>query len=396
MSSNRRARALRRKRIRSKRKGNRFKKPWSTKKKVIVIIASVISLIILLALGYVAWVFSNLADQVKVNKANLNINSDISHEKGYLNIALIGVDSRQVNKYDDEDARADTMIIASLNQETKEIKLVSVYRDTVLRMPGSGELNKANAAYSLDGGYEGTLSLLNENLDMDISNFVAVDFKALADLVDAVGGVEIDVKQREIWALNGLATEVSKVTGKKKISVMHAGKQTLNGVQATAYARIRKIDTDYKRTERQRIVLEAVMKKAQHGGFRTVNKIVSKIFPEIITSFSKGDIIKYGKDVTRYKLVETAGFPFEKTDGTVSGLGSVVAPVNLTKNVIELHKYLFNKDDFTPSSTVTEISNAVYERTMSIQPADQDASITDTSKTNTVGSDGTTIDANGD
>ena len=300
-------------------------------------------------------------DTVELDADKLNI-SEKARERGtgYLNVALFGVDSRE-NELG-EGTRSDTIMIASLNRETLEVKISSVYRDTLLQQ-SDNTLNKANAAYSF-GGPEAAVAMLNKNLDMDIEHYVTVNFNALIDVIDAVGGVEIDVTEEELPYVNGYAVEIIKSTGKDSGGVNEPGLQTLNGVQATAYARIRyTAGDDFKRAERQRDVLTKVIEKLQGASLSQINKIIDKVFPEVSTNFTLTEILDYALDAFDYKLVETTGFPFDKSTDTLNNIGSVVIPVTLESNVQQLHEFFFGTGDgYTPSSTVATISGNIVAK----------------------------------
>ncbi len=153
----------------------------------------------------------NKLSSVKLDTDKLNISDEVKHEKGYTNVALFGLDSRENDL--GKGNRSDTIIIASLNNDTKEVKLVSIYRDTLLELD-DGSYNKANSAYSF-GGPEGAVSLINRNLDMNIEKYVTVNFNALVDVIDAVGGLDLELTHDEVGHMNNYCVETSKVTGKK-------------------------------------------------------------------------------------------------------------------------------------------------------------------------------------
>ncbi len=345
---------------RGRRKKNRGFASWSLGKKIASIAGG--TFLVVAAAGAVL-LASKLAkiDTVELDADKLNISEEARERgTGYLNVALFGVDSREGEL--ETDTRSDTIMIASLNRETLEVKISSVYRDTLLQQ-SDGTLNKANSAYAY-GGPEAAIAMLNENLDMDIEHYVTVNFNSLIDVIDAVGGVEIDVQEEEIQYINGYATEIIKVTGKDSIGVSQAGLQTLNGVQATAYARIRyTTGDDFKRAERQRDVLTKVVEKLQGASLSQINKIIDKVFPEVSTNFTLTEILDYALDAFDYKLGETTGFPFDKSTDTLNNIGSVVIPVTLESNVQQLHEFFFGTEDgYTPSSTVSTISGNIVAK----------------------------------
>ena len=202
--------------------------------------------------------------------------------------------------------------------------------------------------------------MLNKNLDLDIQNYVTVDFKALADTVDLLGGIEIDIKEEEIQYMNEFLEETAQVAGKETNFIEYAGNQKLDGSQAVTYARIRSTaGGDYTRTERQRLVLEKVFEKVLHTKLGTINKIIDEVFPQVSTSFSLKDMIGLAAGVTQYQLGETKGFPFELTDGNVNGVGSSVIPLGFSENVQELHAFLYPKDEYIVSEKVKEIAGEI-------------------------------------
>ena len=205
--------------------------------------------------------------------------------------------------------------------------------------------------------------MLNKNLDLDIQDYSTVDFAAIANAIDLLGGIEIDLKPEEIAPLNKFVKETARVAGKKAHTVSEAGLQQLDGVQATTYARIRSTaGGDFTRTERQRLVIEKIAEKAQQSDLATINKIIDELFPTIKTSFTATEILSYAKDFMKYKIGDSSGFPFDKTTATISGLGSIVIPVDLESNVQELHKFLYDKEGYDPSAEVKNISSAIVAR----------------------------------
>lgn len=343
-------------RNRRRRKAKKGFGSWSVGKKIAAILGGTLVILLTAGIGLLASKMGKI-ETTTLDTSALNISEEVEYnETGYLNVALFGLDAR------DEDpemgSRSDTIMIASLNRETKEVKIVSVFRDTLLQQ-SDGTYNKANAAYSF-GGAEEAVAMLNKNLDMDIKHYVAVDFAAMVDVIDAIGGIDIDVQEEEIPYINGYAVEIIENTGIDTWAVEQAGLQTLTGVQATAYARIRyTAGDDYRRTERQREVVEKIVQKAQGSNLTTINKIIDRVFSKIETNFTMTEILAYAKDALKYKLGEMGGFPYEKTADTLSGVGSTVIPLTLESNVIELHRFFFGEDGYSPSSMVRIISGDI-------------------------------------
>lgn len=344
-----------RRRMRRPKRGFSAWAPW---KKALAIAGGVVVLIMTAGVVFAATKLSKI-ETTKLDASKLNISTEVEYNQtGYLNVALFGLDTRE-NEVE-EGERSDTIIVASLNRETKEVRLCSIYRDTVLQQDDE-TYNKANSAYSF-GGAEEAVAMLNKNLDMDIQHYVTVNFSALIDVIDALGGIEIDLTEEEVNATNGYATETAKVTGNEKVVLTQPGLQTLDGVQGVSYCRIRNTTgDDFRRTERQRAVLEQIVKKAQTADLSTINRIIDKVFPQISTNFTLTETLAYAKDAFDYRLTQMDGFPFEKSTATLSGIGSAVLPESLLSNVVQLHTFFFGEDGYSPSSIVNGISSEVTQ-----------------------------------
>jgi len=334
-----------------------------------------------------------------VNKINFNsfeeedagINEDLSDESleyldGYTNIALFGLDNRAEGNY--KGGQSDTIIIASINDETKEVKLISVYRDTLLNV-GNDTFTKANSAYA-KGGVERAIQMLNANLDLNITEYVCVDFIALVEVIDALGGVDIDLTQQEAEIINTMLFELDELMGETHDLVWFGGYQTLTGAQATSYARIRATaGSDFTRTSRQRIVLEAMLNKAKKADVGTLIEICNVAFDDISTSLSLTELTDLAKDVRSYSIASTSGFPFEMTAIDIPEKGNCVVPINLSKNVSDLYAYLFGAENYAPSETVQFISDYIVETT----GVNSESTAINTDKYNdTAGQEGTVFD----
>ena len=314
-------------------------------------------LLLLVVFAEIAVVYSKIdkMDFKNLDPDKLSINEGYEYdETGYLNVALFGLDKRE--NVEEMGTRSDTIIIASLNRETKEVKMSSVYRDTLLQMD-DGTYNKANAAYAF-GEEEEAVAMLNRNLDMDITHYVTVDFSAMVDMIDAVDGIDVEVTEEEIPYLNNYACEIIENTGVDTWGITEPGYQHLTGVQATAYARIRATEgDDYRRTERQRLVLTKIAEKAQAVSLSSLNMMIDRVLPKVRTNFTLPEILAYAKDVKKYTIGETLGFPFDLDTMYYGEAGDSVVPNNLEDNVKQLHEFLFGEDGYSPSSTVSEISD---------------------------------------
>lgn len=276
--------------------------------------------------------------------------------KGYVNIALLGVDSRKMDKTNLADNNTDCMMIISLNTKTNEVSLLSVYRDTYLPVDDDGNFGKINSAFQ-NGGAAQTMQSLNQAMDLDISNYVLFNFKMVSDLVNAVGGITVDVKDYEIQQLNKYTIQTANNIGQKKYNlVTKPGKQKLEGVQAVSYGRIRKgVGDDYKRTSRMRVVVTKVMNKVKGSSVTKLNKIMDICLKQCETSLSNSDMLNLAMRLSKMKIKQSVGWPFEVTEG-YANQQAVVYPDNLLENVKELHKKLFGQKNYEPTSTVKEIA----------------------------------------
>ena len=344
-------------------KGSRgAKKKAARKKKRMMIFGIEIAVILILVLGF--WVVSKLdkLQKPKVDPEKVEVNDTIQEStlesmKGYTTVALFGLDTRQAGQLGSGN-RSDTIIIASINNDTKEVKLVSVYRDTYLDLT-NGKFNKCNGAYSA-GGPQQAMSMLNKNLDLDIQYYISVDFAAMTKAIDLLGGIDIDVDETEIEHLNNYLIETSEVTGVKSTPLTKTGLQTLDGVQATSYCRIRyTAGDDFKRTERQREVIMQIVSKAKTMDISQVNDIIDAVFPLAATNYTNDELLAMAPQLLTYDIVDTTGFPFDKAAATVKGKGSCVIPINLEDNVKQLHEYLFGTTDYQPSDEVKAISSQI-------------------------------------
>ena len=307
-----------------------------------------------------------------INEEELDVNESVTENqvmKGYTTIALVGIDSR-----DDKlksDWNSDTMIIASINNDTKKVKLVSVYRDTYLCLGEDEDENNsyglANSAYCT-GGAKKMINMLNKNLDMNISDFVTVNFQAVAETVDLLGGIDVEMKKEEVVHLNNYCVETSEVTGMDYTPLEEIeGVHHLNGVQAVAYARIRKTSgNDFRRAARQREVIYRIVEKAKNSSIATLNTVLDKIFPMIYTSLTEKEILSMGMNMLSYDIEDQTGFPFDHLYGdtvkeAMDGVDCVL-PITLESNVIKLHEFLYPEDSYVPSNEVKTYSQEIIDK----------------------------------
>lgn len=279
----------------------------------------------------------------------------------YWTVAVFGVDSRDGNL--GAGALSDVIMLASINRKTGDVNLTSVYRDTYLQIDEEGKYHKINEAY-FKGGPKQAIATLNRNFDLDIDDYVTFNWKAVAEGLNVLGGVDLDISDKEFAYINAFITETVQGTGLGSVQLEHSGMNHLDGVQAVAYARLRLMDTDFNRTARQRKVLELAMQKAKAASKKTLVATAMTVMPDIQTSIGADDILDIAKTVKKYNIQNAVGFPFSR-DTTNVGKMNVVVPATLVSNVAQLHPFLYGDDaaGFTPSAKVQEISAHIQKKT---------------------------------
>ena len=281
-------------------------------------------------------------------------------DNGYWTIAIFGVDSRDGNL--GKGALSDVEMLASINKKTGEIRLVSVFRDSYLRISNEEEkYDKINEAYFL-GGHEQAVQALENNLNIRIDDYATFNWKAVVDAINVLGGVDIEITDKEFAYINSFITETVNSTGVGSYQLEHSGMNHLDGVQAVAYARLRLMDTDFNRTERQRKVLGQAMEKAKSSGFKTLKTLVGAVYPQISTSIGVNDVLTLAKGAKKYYIGQTSGFPFSHQE-TKIGKKSCVIPTTLESNVVQLHAFLFDDTSYAAPQSVQEISSYIAKKT---------------------------------
>jgi LCP family protein required for cell wall assembly len=350
--------------VRRKEKKKSKNKPW-----VIALIAELILICII-----VGWYATHLVNKVTEKivheeLTDVKVNEDLSDEtvekmtKGYKTIALFGVDTRDT-EISETGTRSDAIIICSINNDTQEVKLVSVYRDTYLELSNESQsYEKITHAYAY-GGASAAVNALNKNLDLNITEYITVNFTALTEAIDALGGLDIELKSSELNKLNQCIEEQMRVNGIQSTYVYDTGVVHLDGVQSTAYARIRSTDQgDITRAWRQRKVISLMVDKAKSAGLSKLTDCINVVADDISTSLSKSEILDLAKNCFNYDIASSVGFPFTWATPTLASKGSIVAACDLETNVTVLHRYLYDDYDYEPSQTVKNISARVVSDT---------------------------------
>ena len=311
----------------------------------IAVLVLVVLLVIIIG-GTFWFVSSKLGkmQQVDLNENDLNVSATVAENlSNFRNIAIFGIDSRE-DTYS-KGNRSDCIIIASMNNDTKEVKLVSVYRDTYVQIEGYG-LDKITHAYSY-GGAPLAIKTLNTNFDLNITEFVTVNFDTVKEIVDDIGGISMNITTEEVSHIPGLTS---------------AGTYNLTGEQALAYARIRYAEGgDYKRTERMRDVLTAVVNKVKTFNISELNRFVDDVLPRVYTNITSADVFSLLPSATSVKITDSIGWPYETRGITLDRWYGV--PVTLESNVTRLHQEVFAENEYQPSDTVKQISQQIINKT---------------------------------
>lgn len=339
------------------------KKGMKTFGKVMLIILLILVILLGIAAGIGVWYVNDKLGKVNyvdISSDDIEVTEGIDEKmNGYRTIAIFGVDSRSNELV--KGTRSDCIILATIDEKTKEVKLTSVYRDTYLEITGR-DLDKVTHAYAY-GGAAMSMSTLNTNLDLNITEFVTVNFESVVDIVNAVGGVSINITSEELKYINSYIDEVNKVTNNSASHVTKAGTQNLNGVQALAYGRIRyTAGGDYKRTERMRDVMMAVVNKAKKMSVGQLNSLADTLLPKVYTNINSGEIISLIPQLASYKIVDSTGWPYDTKGATINGVW-YGPPITLESNVKELHEKVYGQTDYQVSDKVKEISNKIVKKT---------------------------------
>ena len=333
------------------------------KKKVLCIVLACLIIVVGSGAVYGFSILHGIAGE-QLDESDLNINDLLDED--VVNIAVFGLDGR-----DDVDGdRSDTIMIATLNFKTGNIKVTSVMRDLMVKIPESKKndvsYEKINAAYDY-GGAALAVKTLNENFDLNISDYVTVNFDCLVDTVDALGGVDVNIADESIlyWT-NQYIMDVNDKVKKSDPFLEHTGVQTVTGVQALAFCRNRYSDSDYMRTQRQREVVEQIVQKAFNVDIFTGLNLLSKVYPYVTTSLSLQEMTTYAK---AFMALENKTFLDFRVPTDELSFGDMIdevwylVPNTLADNAVVLHKFLYDIDTYTPTDQLMKISNNIADRT---------------------------------
>lgn len=309
----------------------------------------------------------------------VNEGIDKSKFKGYYTVALFGIDARDGKM--DAGVNSDSIIIVSINQDTGKIVLSSIYRDTWLNIPNddgssSSRFRKINSAFC-SGGAKAAINTLNTNLDLDISDYITINFEGLATIIDMLGGIDLNITEDEQYYINYYMDENMAVTGIQSSYVKKSGQVHLDGLQATAFCRIRycsftdpsgkKYTDDLGRTARQRYVLSLLVAKAKEAGVSKLLDIAKYVFSEdgnfIRTSIEYDLMMEMIPTFIDFELGETRGFPFtyDFPESYLTNGESAIAVGGLKYNVSKLHEFLYEDANYNPSSHVEKLDEKLKD-----------------------------------
>jgi len=349
-------------------KSEKEKKKKSTIRKIIgMVILELLTLACIFTYGYFlrAWnlISRPEVDESVIENKNISLKKIQEMEEGYWTIAVFGVDGRSASDLVSKGLNSDVIIIVNISQATGEIRMCSVFRDTYLNISDSDSYRKINAAYA-NGGPEQALAALNKNLDLNIKHYVTFNWKAVADGINILGGIDdIDISKAELYYINAFITETVEVTKIGSYQLKSTGPQHLDGVQAVAYGRLRLMDSDFARTERQKRVIKAAFEKAKQSSFSVLNNIMVVCFPEVATNINFNTVVAMAQDITKYSIGATGGFPWQRSASAIASVGDVVVPATLESNVRKLHEFLFDDTGYEPSDAVKRYSATISEKT---------------------------------
>ena len=342
------------------------------KNKIPMIISMVLVEIVTLVCIFVFGTFlrySNMTQKVTFNKANIkneNIEqSTLEIMKGYKTVAVFGLDARSGSV--GRGSNADVNMIINLNLETGGVKIISIYRDTFLNISKNNSYGKLNSAYS-HGGPERAVDTLNKNFDLDIENYFSFNWQAVADGIDMLGGVGIYVTSAEFLYINAFIHEYCKETGigadnPAAYYIIKPGYQILNGVQALSYCRLRLMDNDFKRRERQVEVMKQCLENAKNLDLGKINEILQKVLPQISYAFDMNEMLSIAKTIKGIHIENSEGIPEINymVMQDMGAHGNCVVPNTLVRAAKKVHEILYNETDYKPSSAVNTYSNRIAE-----------------------------------
>lgn len=347
----------------AKKQANKEKKYKINYKTVIRNVLIVAAVLVAVICGFV-WSLTDTFERQETKPEDFAISAKAAEDlKGYRNIAILGTDGRADESYDV--SRTDAIIVLSFKKSNGDLRMISVMRDSYMKFAyfdGEMILDKVTHA-NVYGGAVNTCAALNRTLDLNIEEYVMFNWKAVSDAVDALGGITINVKENEISDMNRWGPETADNVGGTYTKIEKAGKQTLDGVQATTYCRIRKSSGgDSSRTGRYKKVVVATMKKALTQPWK-LQELSDNVFPNIRTNMTQGDILSLLPLAVRMDMQNSISWPKEYYAGLLSDGISYVVPITLESEVKRLHKKAFDQEKYQLSDTAAQINEEIIYST---------------------------------
>jgi len=343
--------------VKQKESNNKKKKKGKSKIKRAFLIFFVFMLVVVGGIVTAFWLRFNYYG---LDREDLAIGDNEFHSRYVRNIAIFGVDPDRRGSFT---GLSDTIMMITLDYYNEEIKITSFMRDSIVRIDREGRdsvFTRQNHAYSY-GGAQLAIQTMNRNYDLDIQDFMAINFDGFERVINRLGGITIDVQPNELAELNRVIDMTNReVGGTQARRVQRAGEQTLTGRQALAYSRIRRIGGDSGRTDRNRIVMEQIITQLSQLNHAQLVALAYEFMPYVQTSFSIGQIVDTVSDFNTFRNAPISQFryPVEFANARVRGM-SLVRPITLEENVQKLMYFLYGVEDYEVSDTVREISQAI-------------------------------------
>ncbi|MFR9239408.1 MAG: LCP family protein [Clostridium baratii] len=317
----------------------KIKKKMATWKKVVIGIVLIAIIFIAGGMGYVYHLVSK-TNHVELNKDNLGMQQDAANESkedGIINIALFGIDAPQ-----GQVGRSDADMILTIDKKHNKVKLTSIMRDSYVNVKGHG-MTKLTHAYAY-GGPELALNTLNTNFNLSIDKFITVNFTSLPKIIDTLGGIPVDITVGDLKYINGYIDNLNNIDKTNAPHINKTGEQTLNGIQALAYCRIRYDGGDQRRTQRQRTILEGVFKKVKAMPATDYPKLLDELLPYVTTNISTTEFLSLGKDVlsTNASSMIERKVPCDNHEKGMMLKGVYYMNFDLKAETEELHDFIFN------------------------------------------------------
>lgn len=334
---------------------------------IVVAIILIIAVIIAALLGWLYFKFEGMLGNMTQHPIDVN-NIAITKENSdrlsnFRNIAILGSDARHPENT--LKTRSDAMIILSINKDNGDVTMTSVLRDSYLNMKdkqGNDKIDKLTHAHRF-GGPENAIRSLNENLDLNIKEYIEVSWVTVEKMVDAVGGLEFDIKDYEVDEMNRYIRDTNRFLQGDTKEIAAPGKQKLNGIQTVTYCRIRHVgDGDSERASRMRLALEASLKKVKKLKLKQLDALAEDAFPDVYTNMKPKTIMKLALGLPKYEVHNGKAWPYRFDGKKIDGIWYDV-PIVLDNNVTAFHERIFGQKDYKPSDRVMELSQMIQERT---------------------------------